>query len=63
MGNDHPGVVGVRGRSDFSRYWTLARREAPLFSNFGPPTERTTETWGGGGGGAVMGRAPRRWPG
>ena len=35
---DHPGVVDVRGRSDFSRF--DPRPERPHFSNFGPPVER-----------------------
>ena len=34
----HPGVVDVRGRSDFSRF--DPRPERPHFSNFGPPAER-----------------------
>jgi hypothetical protein len=33
----HPGVVDVRGRSDFSRF--DPRPERPHFSNFGPPAE------------------------
>eukprot|EP00964_Phaeocystis_antarctica_P073418 scaffold45026_cov72-Phaeocystis_antarctica.AAC.6 len=34
----HPGVLGVRGRPDFSRF--DPRPERPHFSNFGPPAER-----------------------
>jgi len=34
----HPGVLDVRGRSDFSRF--DPRLERPRFSNFGPPAER-----------------------
>ena len=34
----HPGVVDVRGRSDFSRF--DPRPERPHFGNFGPPAER-----------------------
>ena len=33
-----PGVLGVRGRPDFSRF--DPRRGRPHFSNFGPPAER-----------------------
>ena len=38
LGLDHPGVLDVRGRSDFSRF--DPRPERPHFSNFGPPAER-----------------------
>jgi len=34
----HPGVLDIRGRSDFSRF--DPRPERPHFSNFGPPAER-----------------------
>jgi hypothetical protein len=44
----HPGVVGVRGRSDFSRF--DPRPERLHFSNFGPPAERRPGPGGGGGG-------------
>ena len=34
----HPGVLDIRGRSDFSRFDPSPER--PRFSNFGPPAER-----------------------
>ena len=43
----HPGVVDVRGGSDFSRF--DPRPERPHFSNFGPPTERRPGVVVGGG--------------
>ena len=38
----HPGVLDVRGRSDFSRF--DSRPERPHFSNFGPPAAPTLAT-------------------
>jgi hypothetical protein len=38
LGPSHPGVLDVRGRSDFSRFDPRPKR--PQISNFGPPTER-----------------------
>eukprot|EP00964_Phaeocystis_antarctica_P007752 scaffold4173_cov54-Phaeocystis_antarctica.AAC.3 len=38
MTGAHPGVLGVRGRPDFSRF--DPRPERPHFSNFGPPAGR-----------------------
>jgi hypothetical protein len=38
ISKNHPGVLDVRGRSDFSRF--DPRPERPRFSNFGPPAER-----------------------